>query len=194
MVFRWSQERFAHKIPYFDLTKRGLDAKQYLDKTNICICRNNIILKIIISTKFTWQINNLKGAVMKCRGQKILFLFEKWEQITKHRLAYYQLIFRCAVAKDKKCNNIVPTKGKFMDVSIIAIGNSKGIRLSKALLEKYNITDEVELILEKDYIILKPKAAPRDGWENAFKKMHENGDDHLLIDDVFEDENLEEWS
>ena len=81
-----------------------------------------------------------------------------------------------------------------MDISVIQIGNSKGIRLSKTILEKYNITDKVELILEKGYIILKPKLEPRSGWENAFKKMHENGEDGLLIDDFFEDENLEEWS
>jgi antitoxin MazE len=93
----------------------------------------------------------------------------------------------------KKSNNFVCTKKQIMDVSVIAIGNSKGIRLSKTLLEKYNITDKVELILEKGYIILKPKSEPRMGWEKAFKKMHENGDDKLLINDVFEDENLEEW-
>jgi len=81
-----------------------------------------------------------------------------------------------------------------MDISVISIGNSKGIRLSKTLLEKYNIQDTVELILEKSYIILKPKSNPRKGWEKAFKKMHENGDDKLLMNDVFEDENFEEWS
>ena len=80
-----------------------------------------------------------------------------------------------------------------MDISVISIGNSKGIRLSKTVLEKYNITDKVELILEKGYIILKPKSEPRRDWEKAFKKMHENGEDQLLINDVFEDENLEEW-
>ena len=80
-----------------------------------------------------------------------------------------------------------------MDISVISIGNSKGIRLSKTVLEKYNITDKVELILEKGYIILKPKSEPRKDWEKAFKKMHENGEDQLLINDVFEDENLEEW-
>ena len=42
-----------------------------------------------------------------------------------------------------------------MDISVIPIGNSKGIRLSKTLIEKYNITDKVELLLEKDYIIIK---------------------------------------
>ena len=81
-----------------------------------------------------------------------------------------------------------------MEVSVIQIGNSKGIRLTKTILEKYNISDTLELILEKGYIILKPKQEPRKGWEKAFKKMHENGDDQLLMDDVFEDENFEEWS
>ena len=80
-----------------------------------------------------------------------------------------------------------------MDISIVPIGNSKGIRLSKTLLEKYNIKDKVELILEKGYIILKPKAEPRKGWEKAFKKMHENEDDKPLMNDVFEDESFEEW-
>ena len=81
-----------------------------------------------------------------------------------------------------------------MELSVINIGNSKGIRLSKTILEKYSISDKVELILEKSYIILKPKAEPRKGWDKAFKKMHENGDDQLLMDDVFEDENFEEWN
>ena len=81
-----------------------------------------------------------------------------------------------------------------MDISVIPIGNSKGIRLSKTLLDKYNIKDTVELILEKEYIIIKPKSAPRKGWEKSFKKMHENGDDKTLMADIFEDENLEEWS
>ena len=83
---------------------------------------------------------------------------------------------------------------KNMDISVIPIGNSKGIRLSKTLPEKYNITDKVELILEEDFIILKPKIEPRKGWEDAFKKMHENGDDQLLLNDVFEDEDMSEWS
>ena len=81
-----------------------------------------------------------------------------------------------------------------MDISIISIGNSKGIRLSKTLLEKYDIKDSIELIMEKGYIILKPKHAPRKGWENAFKKMHERGDDKPLMADIFEDENFEEWT
>ncbi|NOX86930.1 MAG: AbrB/MazE/SpoVT family DNA-binding domain-containing protein [Chlorobi bacterium] len=81
-----------------------------------------------------------------------------------------------------------------MEIPVIRIGNSKGFRLSKALLEKYNIKDKVELVLEKEYIIIKPISQPRKDWEPAFKEMNENGDDQLLFDDVFEDENFEEWN
>ncbi|RED49022.1 AbrB/MazE/SpoVT family DNA-binding domain-containing protein [Seonamhaeicola aphaedonensis] len=81
-----------------------------------------------------------------------------------------------------------------METSIIKIGNSKGLRLSKTILEKYKIKDKVELILEKGQIILKPIDSPRKNWEKEFKKMRENGDDKLLMNDVFDDENLGEWN
>ncbi len=80
-----------------------------------------------------------------------------------------------------------------MEVSVVQIGNSKGIRFSKTIIEKYNLRDKVELILEKDQIIIKPLNIPRKGWEEAFKSMSESGDDSLLFDDVFGDEDLEEW-
>ena len=76
-----------------------------------------------------------------------------------------------------------------MEVSIIKIGNSKCIQLSETILERYNITNKIELILEKDQIVLRPISEPRKGWDKAFQKMHENDDDQLLLNDVFEDEN-----
>lgn len=81
-----------------------------------------------------------------------------------------------------------------MEISLISIGNSKGIRLPKALIEQYNLKDSIELILEKGFIILKPKSKLRAGWEKAFAKMHEQGDDKPLIDDVFPEEDFEEWN
>jgi antitoxin MazE len=81
-----------------------------------------------------------------------------------------------------------------MEVSIIQIGNSRGLRLNKSLLDKYNIKDKVEVILEQGQIVLRPIDSPRKGWDEAFKKMHENQDDQLLMDDVFEDENFDEWN
>ncbi len=80
-----------------------------------------------------------------------------------------------------------------MEVSVVKIGNSRGIRFSKTILERYNIRDTVDLILDKGQIIIKPLSKPRKGWDKAFIEMHSNGDDKLLIPDVFEEENLEEW-
>jgi antitoxin MazE len=81
-----------------------------------------------------------------------------------------------------------------MEVQIVQIGNSKGIRLSKTLIDKYHIKDKVDLQLEAGQIVIKPILTPRNGWDKAFKAMHENGDDKLLINDMFNDETLEEWS
>lgn len=50
------------------------------------------------------------------------------------------------------------------------------------------------MILEKGQIILKPIESLRKNWEKVFEKMHENNNDKLLIDDVFEYENFEEWN
>ena len=75
-----------------------------------------------------------------------------------------------------------------MRASIIQIGNSKGIRLPKTIIDQYNIQGEMEIILNEHDITLKPIKIAREGWEEAFKQMHANGDDRLLIDDVFEDE------
>ena len=81
-----------------------------------------------------------------------------------------------------------------METSIIKIGNSKGLRLSKTILDKYNIKDKVEIILEKGRIIIKPIEEPRQNWEMAFEKMSKEGDDKMLMNDVFIDENFEEWN
>jgi antitoxin MazE len=80
-----------------------------------------------------------------------------------------------------------------MEVSVIKIGNSRGIRLSKTIIERYNIRDTVEMILDKGQIIIKPFSRSRKGWDKAFMEMHENGDDKLIMPDIFEEENLAEW-
>jgi len=80
-----------------------------------------------------------------------------------------------------------------MEASIIKIGNSRGLRLSKSILEKYNINEKVEIILEKGRIILKPIENLRKNWEMAFQKMHLENDDQLLVNDVFDNETFEEW-
>ena len=65
-------------------------------------------------------------------------------------------------------------------VKIIRIGNSKGIRLSKSLLEQYNMKDEVLLEAKNNSIVIHPVLNPRAGWDKSFKKMRLRGDDVLL--------------
>ena len=80
-----------------------------------------------------------------------------------------------------------------MEIPIIKIGNSKGMRLSKDILRQYNFTDKVELVMEAECIILKPVASPREGWEEAFAQENSSQTDSLLMDDVYDDEDFEPW-
>ena len=52
-----------------------------------------------------------------------------------------------------------------MKIPVIKIGNSKGIRFSKILIEKYNIREMVDLKLEENQIVIKAIPEPRKGWE-----------------------------
>lgn len=82
-----------------------------------------------------------------------------------------------------------------MLVSVVAIGNSKGIRLPKTILEQLNISDKLDLEVENQQIILKPvNSVPRFGWNEAFAKMHTDHQDSLIITEANEIEAFEwEW-
>ena len=72
-----------------------------------------------------------------------------------------------------------------MEIPVIKIGNSRGIRLSKSILDRYTITDMVEIELRKNHINLKSMAKPRKGWDKLFKEMNEKGDDRLYLNVTF---------
>ena len=80
-----------------------------------------------------------------------------------------------------------------MEIPIIRIGNSKGILLSKTLIERYGFGDKIEITMKQNHLELKPLSLPRQGWDEAFKQMHEQSDDKLLDDDVLDDDLGEEW-
>ena len=63
---------------------------------------------------------------------------------------------------------------------IVQIGNSKGIRVPKALLEQAQLPDEIELQAEHGRLIVRAAQGPRAGWADAAKAMHALGDDQLL--------------
>lgn len=67
-----------------------------------------------------------------------------------------------------------------MKTKLIRIGNSKGIRIPKAVIEQSELTDEVEMIVRDHEILLRSVSGPRQGWEKAFRAMAHNNDDELL--------------
>lgn len=80
-----------------------------------------------------------------------------------------------------------------MQTNIIKIGNSKGIILPTDVLRKLRLTlkSAVTITIEGDAIIIKKQ--PRQGWAEAALQAHNNGDDQLIVPDVFPDENMKEW-
>ena len=84
---------------------------------------------------------------------------------------------------------------EIMKVKVRKIGNSKGIVIPQKFLKTVQ-TDKEEIVIEVDEkgILLKSNdQSPRKGWAKAFKRMAKNGDDTLLMPDVFEDEIFEKW-
>jgi antitoxin MazE len=67
-----------------------------------------------------------------------------------------------------------------MRAQIIPIGNSRGIRIPKILLEQTGLGQEVELEVEDQKIVIRPPSRSRLGWEEKFKAMAEQGDDRLV--------------
>jgi len=67
-----------------------------------------------------------------------------------------------------------------MRASIIKIGNSRGLRLPKAIIEQCGFDNEVEIQVRNNEVIIRPIKRPRHDWEEAFKNMAKKGDDHLI--------------
>jgi len=64
--------------------------------------------------------------------------------------------------------------------NVVRIGNSRGIRIPKTVLEHCRLTDAVELEVQDDHLVVWPINRPRKGWEEAFRRMHQHGDDALV--------------
>ena len=65
---------------------------------------------------------------------------------------------------------------------IVRIGNSRGIRVPKLLLDQANLPEEVELRAEPGRLVVTAAIHPRAGWAAKARSMHKRGDDILLDD------------
>lgn len=80
-----------------------------------------------------------------------------------------------------------------MKTQIIKIGNSKGIRIPKPLLEQSNLDGEVELEVTNEGLLIKSSGKPRYNWAKAFKEMSENDGDEMIIEDSANKFEKENW-
>ena len=70
----------------------------------------------------------------------------------------------------------------------MAIGNSRGVRIPKAVLEQTGLKDEVDLEVRGSELVIRAARKPREGWAEAFREMAARGDDELL-----DPETMSEW-
>jgi antitoxin MazE len=63
---------------------------------------------------------------------------------------------------------------------IVQIGNSRGIRVPKVLLDQADLPEEVELRAEPGRLVVTAATRPRAGWAAKARSMRQRGDDVLL--------------
>ena len=81
-----------------------------------------------------------------------------------------------------------------MKAQIVRIGNSRGIRLPKTLLQEAQLGNEVELQAEPGRILIPKSAKPRAGWSEAAQRMREREEDRLIDPPTPTHFDKEEWT
>jgi antitoxin MazE len=67
-----------------------------------------------------------------------------------------------------------------MKTKLVKIGNSRGIRIPKSMIEEAGIEEVVDLNLRGGQLVIRATTPVREGWEEACRRMHECGDDALI--------------
>ena len=67
-----------------------------------------------------------------------------------------------------------------MKATLVKIGNSRGIRLPKPVIEQCGFESEVEMEVHHHELVIRSSSHPREGWDGAFARMSESDDDELL--------------
>jgi antitoxin MazE len=76
---------------------------------------------------------------------------------------------------------------------IVKIGNSRGIRVPKVLLDQAQLPDEVELHAEPGRLVVQATQRPRTGWAKAARAMRDRAHDALLDEPTASRFDREEW-
>jgi len=71
-----------------------------------------------------------------------------------------------------------------MKTDLIRIGNSRGIRIPKPLIEQCGLGETVELRIEKDRLVISPARRPRQAWEEAFRAAGPATNDEIVLETI----------
>ncbi len=80
-----------------------------------------------------------------------------------------------------------------MKTKLVRIGNSRGVRIPKPLLQQAGLEDEVELRLVESGIIIRGIDSPRAGWSEAAAQIRARGEGELLDEPTSSDFDETEW-
>ena len=80
-----------------------------------------------------------------------------------------------------------------MKARLIRIGNSRGVRLPKPLIEQAGLQEQVDIQVRGNALVISPSDHPRAGWAEAARQMRERGDDRLLDGTTATSFDEEEW-
>lgn len=82
-----------------------------------------------------------------------------------------------------------------MRVNLIAIGNSKGVRIPSSVIKECSLGDELEMRVEDGVIVLARAGGVREGWDAAFQEMAATHDDEPMIPEALDNDfDSEEWT
>ena len=74
-----------------------------------------------------------------------------------------------------------------LEMKVVAIGNSRGVRLPKAVLEKYAIRDVVVAEQREEGLLLRSKKDNRLSWEETYQDMARHHEDWRDMDTAVAD-------
>jgi antitoxin component of MazEF toxin-antitoxin module len=78
---------------------------------------------------------------------------------------------------------------KHMSLKVARIGNSRGVRLPAATLERYHVGDELVMEERSDGILLRPpsRTTAKLSWEDTAREMAQNADEWNVWDATLAD-------
>ena len=69
-----------------------------------------------------------------------------------------------------------------LELKIVAIGNSRGVRLPKKILDRYTIGDTLVLEAREEGLLLRSATDKRLSWDDTYKEMGKAQEDWSDLD------------